>query len=67
MTNEHRTIIELSDAELDHVAGGIIPVVQVLQTGNGKYNFNANAWDTPAADHGFNGHNDHGARIVSLL
>jgi hypothetical protein len=67
VTNEHRAIIELSDAEQDLVAGGIIPVEHVLQTGNGNYNYNANAWDTPAADHGFQGHNGHGARIVPLL
>ena len=67
MTNEHRTIIELSDAEQDLVAGGIIPVLDVLRTGNGSYNFNANSPNTPAADNGFNGHNGHGARIVSLL
>jgi hypothetical protein len=67
MMNEHRTIIELSDAEQDLVAGGIIPVEHALQTGNGELNYHSNAWDTPAADNGFKGHNGHGARIVALM
>jgi hypothetical protein len=59
---ESRTIIELSDAELDHVAGGFI-MVPLLFKGNGDPNFNANSPFTPAADNGFNGHNGHGASI----
>jgi len=54
MTNEHR-ITELSDAELDRVAGGCIPAVPVLVQGNGNLNFHSNAPNTPAADNGFQG------------
>jgi hypothetical protein len=64
--NEHRTI-ELTDAQLDHVAGGCIVSEPVLLQGNGDPNFNSNAPNTPAADNGFNGHNGHGARIVTLF
>jgi hypothetical protein len=63
--NEHRTIIELSDAEQDLVSGGSVSV-DVLRTGNGELNFHSNAPNTPAADNGFNGHNGHGARIVTI-
>ena len=66
MTNEHRTIIELSDAEQDLVAGGCIVCEPVLLTGSGKLNFHANAWDTPANGNGFNSDNGNGngAQIV---
>jgi hypothetical protein len=55
VTNEHRTIIELSDAEQDLVAGGCITCEPVLVTGNGNENFNAHSPNTPAADRGFRG------------
>ena len=53
MTNKHR-IIELSDAELDHVTGGCI-TTPVLVQGNNHPNFHANSPNTPAADNGFRG------------
>jgi bacteriocin-like protein len=62
MMNEPRTIIELSDAELDQVSGGEVGT-GVLQEGNGHFNFHSNAPNTPAADRGFNGN---GAQIVNL-
>ena len=52
--NEHRTIIELSDAEQDLVAGGCVSLEPVLLTGNGNLNFHANSPNTPAAENGFN-------------
>jgi len=52
MVNEPRTIIELSDAELDQVSGGEV-APPVLQEGNGNLNFHSNAPNTPAADRGF--------------
>jgi hypothetical protein len=54
VTNEHCTIIELSDAE--QVAGGCgcVPV-PVLQTGNDKLNLHANSPNTPANGNGFQG------------
>jgi hypothetical protein len=63
--NESRTIIELSDLELDHVTGGatFLPF-PYLQKGNGDPNLNANSPNTQAADNGFNGHNGNGARII---
>jgi hypothetical protein len=51
--SEPRSIFELSDAELDHVAGGL--GVPVLVEGNGNENFHSNAPNTPAAQNGFNG------------
>lgn len=64
MTNEHRTIIELSDAEQDLVAGGCGCILEpVLQTGNGSLNFHANSANTPAAENGFRGN---GAQIVGV-
>jgi hypothetical protein len=62
VTNEHRTIIELSDAEQDLVAGGCSCDLVLIQ-GNGDPNFNANSPNTPAAEngHGFSG--NRGARI----
>jgi bacteriocin-like protein len=62
MMNEPRSIIELSDAELDQVSGGQVGT-GVLQEGNGNLNFHSNAPNTPAADHGFKGN---GAQIVNL-
>jgi len=56
--NEPRTIIELSDAELDHVAGGC--GIPVLVEGNGTPNIHANAPNTPAAANGFNSGNGSG-------
>ena len=74
MTNEHRTIIELSDAEQDLVAGGSIVCEPVLHTGSGKLNFNANAWDTPANGDGFSGYDPFmwgrviiGAVVIGLM
>ena len=58
--NEHRAIIELSDAEQDLVAGGCV-CEPVLIQGNGDPNFHSNAPNTPAAENGFNG--NRGARI----
>jgi hypothetical protein len=56
VTNEHRTIIELSDAEQDLVAGGCsCEAVPVLQTGNDKLNLHANSPNTPANGNGFQG------------
>ena len=63
MVNEPRTIIELSDAELDQVSGGEV-APPVLQEGNGDLNYHSNAPNTPAAENGFKGHNGNGARIV---
>jgi len=59
MTNENRTIIELSDAELDHVAGGL-GTAPVLVEGNGRENFHSNAPNTPANGNGFNSDNGNG-------
>jgi hypothetical protein len=65
MMNEHRTIIELSDAEQDLVAGGCTPCepVPVLLQGNDHLNFHANSPNTPAAENGFRGN---GAQIVGI-
>jgi hypothetical protein len=54
MTNEPRSILELSDVELDQVTGGT-GTVPVLVEGNGRENFHSNAPNTPAAQNGFNG------------
>jgi hypothetical protein len=58
--SEPRTIVELPDAELDAVSGGL--GTPVLVEGNGHENFHSNAPNTPAAQNGFNG-NGHGASI----
>jgi hypothetical protein len=64
MMNEHRTIIELSDAEQDLVAGGCgCESVDVLRQGNGDLNFHANSPNTPANGNGFRGN---GAEIVGI-
>jgi hypothetical protein len=60
MTNDSRTTTELSDAELDHVAGGFGPPVLVEGNGSGKENFHANSPNTPAASNGFNSDNGNG-------
>jgi hypothetical protein len=49
--------IEVSDAELDLVSGGL--GTSFLVEGNGKPNYNANAPFTPAADNGFRGNGAH--------
>jgi hypothetical protein len=62
MMNEHRTIIELSDAEQDLVAGGCVCETEpVLLQGNDHLNFHANSPNTPAGENGFKGN---GAQIV---
>jgi hypothetical protein len=60
MTNEPRTI-ELSDAELDDVNGGLgtAPVL-VEGNGSGRENFHSNAPNTPAFGNGFNSDNGNG-------
>jgi hypothetical protein len=60
--SESRTLIELSDTDLDHVSGGITGLgFFVLVEGNGKINLHANSPNTPANGNGFNGN---GAQIV---
>ncbi len=51
MMNEHRTIVELTDAELDYVVGG-----QGVLVNSGAFIVeNANAPNTPANGNGFQG------------
>jgi hypothetical protein len=59
MTNEPRTIIELSGADLDHVSGGL-GTAPVLVEANGRENFHSNAPNTPANGNGFNSDNGNG-------
>ena len=64
--SESSTIIELSDADLDHVSGGAINnpfPIPVLVEGNGKINLHANSPNTPANGNGFNGD---GANITTI-
>ena len=52
---------ELTNKELDLVAGGIL----ALLTGNGDVNFNANSPNTAAADNGLDKQiGENGARVV---
>jgi hypothetical protein len=62
VTNEPRTITEVSDAELDHVTGGALGRPFLIE-GNGNPNIHANSPFTPAAENGFNGK---GASILFL-
>jgi hypothetical protein len=62
VTNEPRTISEVSEAELDHVSGGALGRPFLIE-GNGNANIHSNAPFTPAAENGFNGN---GASILFI-
>ena len=61
-------MVELTDAELDAVTGGAVPIGPVLITGNGRPNFHSNAPNTPAAENGLDkGPDENGARVFGRI